>query len=221
MRIKTILALVLTLCLALLVACQSVGQGPISVASAPEDDTTSVPELGITFQGGYDVFARKYIDPTEDCFYGMEIVGVEATDKWVNDVYLKQSPKEMDALPALYQMIKYFSIPKEAMVELSDSYKAKGHDAMVMPRYVIEALYVDEKTMMKALVSPLALYHNGMVSTINELRHMTADEIRKTGIPPEELRRFAERIDPIIRENVGDKLYELEYKDFIVSLKMK
>lgn len=214
MRTKNVFALTVLLCLLLLVACQSTGQGPVSIAP-------SLPELGVTFQGGYDVFDRHYIDKVENLYYGMEIVGNEATEKWVNTVYLKQSPEEQDALPGLYQMIKYFSISREALAKLNNSLKADGHLEMVLPDDVIDALYTDEMTMMKALVSPLALYHNGMVSTINELRHMTADEIRKTGIPPEELRRFAERIDPIVRENVGDKLYELEYKDFIVSLKMK
>jgi hypothetical protein len=186
------------------------------------DKQTSVTQNGggISFEGGYDVFDRRYIDVVENLYYGMQIVGEEATEKWVNEVYLKQDAKGQTELPELYQMIKYFSIPREELIKVNNSFKNQKAESMVIPDDVINALYSeDEKSMKKALASPLALYYDGMIYTVNELRQMSSDEIKKIGITPAELEKYANNIDEFIRANVSDKLYDSNYKDTIMKLK--
>ena len=66
--------------------------------------------------GGSDpTFSRKYIDEVYNIYICDEIVGREASDKWVYEVFLKLSPEEQEALPNVYMMIVDLGISKEAL----------------------------------------------------------------------------------------------------------
>ena len=136
--------------------------------SVPEVPAEEVPEQPVNTEakGGSDYsFSRHYVDEVYDIHIVSEIVGREARDEWVNNVFLKLSPEEQNATPNLYLAIEALGVTKEALI--AQNKKDEYHP---LPDYIIEALYMEDKEdMKKALTSPLALYHNGVVYTFDML----------------------------------------------------
>jgi len=72
--------------------------------SVPEVPAEEVPEQPVNTEakGGSDYsFSRHYVDEVYDIQIVSEIVGREARDEWVNNVFLKLSPEEQNATPNL------------------------------------------------------------------------------------------------------------------------
>lgn len=138
------------------------------IPSVPEEAKEEVSEQPVNTEakGGSDYsFSRHYIDEVYDIQIVSEIVGREACDEWVNNVFLKLSPAEQDATPNLYLAIEALGVTKEALIAQNN--KDEYHP---LPNYIIEALYMEDKEDMKqALTSPLAIYHNGIVYTFDML----------------------------------------------------
>lgn len=184
--------------------------------SDSQSDNASMRLEGINLQGGYDVFDRRYIDVVENIYYGTKIVGEKASEQWKNDVYLKKSAEEQSELPSLYQMIRDLSIPKEDMIKLNLSLKDQGATAMVIPDHVIESLYVtDENNLKKSLVSPLALYSEGSIYTVNDLKKMSLGSDNVFPLESSDLKVFVDKIDELIRNNTSLAVYEAEYAETI------
>lgn len=136
--------------------------------------------------GGSCLLNREYNDETYNLAYLRRvrqddpvILSGDTLDNWIDDVFLKQSAAEQNALPTLYQAIRYFDIPKASLVALNDSRRAAGSD-MVLPNDLIDALYLSETEMKAALVHPLALYYNGQIYTWEALHAATASEAAPT-----------------------------------------
>ncbi|MBQ5755185.1 MAG: hypothetical protein IIV90_05905 [Oscillospiraceae bacterium] len=114
--------------------------------------------------GGDHSFDREYRDELYDVYIADCIVGREAGDAWANQVFLKKSPQEQDALPTLYQIIVDLNIPKEALEAKNEELGGE------LTREVIDALYLEDVEAMKqALTNPLALYYGGEIYTFDEL----------------------------------------------------
>jgi hypothetical protein len=172
--------------------------------------------------GGDDIFNRSYIDVVYNVWYATEIVGTDIIDEWKQEVYFKQDLDTISKLPTLYQAIRDLSIPKKDFLELNASFREKGIEWMMIPGYVLEALYLgDENAMKKILIHPLAFYYNGDVYTIDELRTMSAKEIKNTGIPKKDLEEFTDKIELIMLENVGESSYESSYKGSLDQIREK
>lgn len=154
--------------------------------------------------GGSDpTFSRKYIDEVYNIYICDEIVGREASDKWVNEVFLKLSPEEQEALPNVYMMIVAFDISKEALERKN---KELGGDEL--QQSTIDALYLEDvEEIKRALKNPLALYYDGEIYTFDELRAK-----RNEDIPSDVLSEYFDFIESVSEEN-GTLKYDLELID--------
>lgn len=143
----------------------------------PDDNPVTPPDNPVTPPiGGSDTtFSREFIDEVYNLVVCDEAVGREVGDKWVNEVFLKLSPEEQNALPNVYMMIADLNIPREALEEANERL---GGDEL--QESTIDALYCgDIEEMKKALMCPLALYHEGEIYTFDEVRAKRYDEIPK------------------------------------------
>lgn len=143
----------------------------------PDDNPVTPPDNPVTPPiGGSDTtFSREFIDEVYNLVVCDEAVGREVGDKWVNEVFLKLSPEEQNALPNVYMMIADLNIPREALEEANERL---GGDEL--QESTIDALYCgDIEEMKKALMCPLALYHEGDIYTFDEVRAKRYDEIPK------------------------------------------
>ncbi len=147
------------------------------------DDT---PSIG----GGDYTFVRRYVEEAENIYIAAQIVGQEARNDWVDNVYLTMTPEEQSELPELYRIIHDLNIPKEDFIEENEKYAE--YPGTYYSEEVIEALYLDDiDEMKKRLVNPTALYYDGEIYTF--------DGLCKT---------------PELADNIPDDILE-EYLDFI------
>ncbi len=151
--------------------------------------------------GGSDTsFSREYIDEVYNLVVCDEAVGREVGDKWVNEVFLKLSPEEMDAVPNVYMMIVDLNIPREALEEAN---RRLGGDEL--QQSTIDALYCgDVEEMKKALKNPLALYYDGNIYTFDKVRAK-----KYTEIPTNVLAEYFDFIESECDKN-GTLKYDLE-----------
>ncbi len=154
--------------------------------------------------GGSDpTFSRKYIDEVYNLYICDEIVGREVGDKWVNEVFLKLSPAEQEALPNVYMMIVDLGISKEALEKKN---RELGGDEL--QQSTIDALYLEDVSeIKKALKNPLALYYDGEIYTFDELRAN-----KYPHIPTDLLAEYFDGIERYCDEN-GTLKYDLELID--------
>ncbi len=146
------------------------------------DITDKSPSIG----GGDYTFVRRYVEEAENIYIAAQIVGQEARNVWVDNVYLTMTPEEQSELPALYRIIHDLNISKEDFIE-----ENKKSD-MNYSEEVIEALYLEDiDEMKKRLVNPTALYYDGEIYTF--------DGLCKT---------------PELADDIPDEILE-EYLDFI------
>ncbi len=150
------------------------------------DTTDKSPATG----GGDYTFMRRYVEEAENIYIAAQIVGQEARNDWVDNVYLKMPPEEQSELPELYRIIHDLNIPKEDFIEENKKYAE--YPGTYYSEEVIEALYLDDiDEMKKRLVNPTALYYDGEIYTF--------DGLCKT---------------PELADNIPDEILE-EYLDFI------
>ena len=183
----------------------------VEVSSAHEEDTTpiesqtsaSVDEAGETNEeisteipaiGGSDyTFLRKYIDEVYNIQLASEIVGKEARDEWVNNVFLKKSAEEQEAIPPIYQIIVDLEISKEDLIQ-----KNNENGGIYLSAETIDALYQEDiEEVKKALMSPLALYHEGEIYTFEELSRKTRMAV---DIPTETLDEYFDFIEKVCEQ---------------------
>ena len=74
---------------------------------------TEIPAVG----GGDYAFLRKYIDEVYNIHLASEVVGRDACQEWVDNVFLKKSVEEQVALPTIYQIIVDLEISKEDLIK--------------------------------------------------------------------------------------------------------
>lgn len=98
-----------------------------------------------------------------------EILPDGALNDWIENVFLKKSPEEQDALPVMYQAVHELGVTKERLKALNDVRKTLG-EYMILDDDYISSLYIEDEAEMKcALANPTALYYDGEIYTWNEL----------------------------------------------------
>lgn len=174
-------------------------------AASVEDDTSTIPQKEETQNeipriGGSDyAFSRKYIDKVYDIYLASQIVGQEAREEWVNNVFLAKSPSEQVEIPPLYQMIHDLNISKEDFIaKNAENIDTPG---MYFSDDIISALYLDDiEEMKKQLANPLALYYEGEIYTFDELSQ--SQNTRMTAnIPADVMSNYLGYIELVCEEN--------------------
>lgn len=171
----------------------------------PEPDPPEPPEE--PHVGGSDfTFSLKFINKVYNIYIIDQIVGQETCDEWVNNVYLKQTLEEMDALPDLYQAIVGLNISKEDFIKQNNEYI--DYPSMYFTEDIIDALYMDDVEEMKRLLrGPYTLYYNGEIYTfdaMSENPHITDD------IPADVLNEYLDFIESVCVEEKIIKYYQAE-----------
>ena len=118
------------------------------------------------------------------CGYGIIAVDdnvslkrIRIPEDWTENVFLKKSPEEQDALPVMYQAVHELGITKEQLAALNDARKTLG-EYMILDDDYINSLYIeDEAEMKRALANPTALYYNGEIYTWNELNSIPTPDV--------------------------------------------
>lgn len=183
---KRILAAMLALALiAAAVSCSGKSQDSGTVADTAEMSliNSALGEKGAT-EGDDSTFNRKYVDVSYDIAYlgkvydGEPEILPEGTLKdWTENVFLKKSPEEQDALPVMYQAVHELGVTKDQLTALNNSRRELG-EYMILDDDYINSLYIGDKAEMKrALAGPAALYYDGELYTWNELNAVPAPDI--------------------------------------------
>lgn len=160
-----------------------------------ETDTEIVNRIKSIDVSAYDKysFIRKYKDEAENLYIVSEIVGREAESEWVDNVYLKKSDKEMNALPAVYQAIVELDISEEDLRKKNDEYS--DYPDMYLSEEIISALYLKDVNEMKRLLThPWALYYDGEVYAFDE---MYKDPNIVAGVPADVMNEYLDFIETI------------------------
>lgn len=146
--------------------------------------------------GGDTTFMRRYVEKVDNIYIIGQIVGTEVHDDWVENVYLAQSPKEQDDLPAVYQAIHDLNIPKEDFI--AENEKLSDYSGMYFSEEVIDALYLEDISEMKRrLVNPYALYYDGEIYTFDE---MLQDPQSGADIPDDVLNEYLDYIESVCEQ---------------------
>ncbi len=162
-----------------------------TTAGEPTDITepTNNPDIG----GSDYTFAREFVDEVYNIHIVSEIVGNQALQEWVDNVYLKLPPEEMNALPDLYRALRAFNITKEQVIEQN------GDRYHPIPDYIIDALYLDDINEMKRLLTnPYALYHDGNIYTFDRL--LQAKDVENYSVPQNVLSDYLDFVEQICIE---------------------
>ena len=164
-------------------------------------DTTEGTETEISGEappiGGSDyTFSRKYVNEVYNIYLASQIVGKEARDEWVNNVFLMRTPDEQEDPPPLYQMIHDLNIPKEDFI--AENEKLSDYSGMYLSDEVIDALYLEDIPEMKRrLVNPYALFYGGDIYTFDE---MLQDPQSGADIPDEILNEYLDFIESVCEQ---------------------
>ncbi len=146
-----------------------------------------IPTLDSSAASGDHALDSKYKDSLSNILIIDHIVGAEACNDYVDNVFLKQTPEEMAALPTVYQAIKYFGISREDFQREN----LKNHSGTVFSDETVDALYCgDEAEMKRRLINGNALCYDGEIYTFEELEDKPA-----VHIPKKILRKFLAFID--------------------------
>ena len=171
----------------------NVSETAVSVEAAAESSEDTYAEAPAV--GGSDYsFLRKYIDEVYNIQVASEVVGKEERDEWVDNVFLKKSAEEQEAIPPIYQMIVDLEISKEDLIK-----KNNENDGIYLTAETIDALYLEDiEEVKKALMSPLALYHEGEIYVFEELSKNTSKAV---DIPTEILDEYFDYIETVCEQN--------------------
>ena len=187
---------------------------PISpqVAENPE---TSMPKgcanLEDIFQQPEHPYDEYYggDDPIRSYFITVVTGGNEVTSRAIGDQaqfeflneYHESHRQEKATVPALYEMIQYFDVPKEEFVKYNNEVIAltiKAGDSVnqfsenFFRDWMIDALYCeDEKEMIRRLIVPSAIYRNGELFNIYDILDLNDAELEALALTTEEWRKFA------------------------------
>ncbi len=143
--------------------------------------------------GADEFFSRRYVDETYNLAYlraprdYTPLVDDAKLNAWVEEVFLRMSPEEQDALPTLYLAVRDLGIAEADFLALNAYNRTRG-DTMVLDDDLIRALYLPEDEMKQALTHPLALWYAGEIYTWQELRDSPAE------IPTEVLEAYLRRV---------------------------
>ncbi len=158
-------------------------------AESSEDTYAEAPAVG----GSDYTFLRKYIDEVYNIHLASEVVGREACQEWVDNVLLKKSAEEQEAIPPIYQIIVDLEISKEDLIK-----KNNENDGIYLSTETIDALYLEDiEEVKKALMSPLALYHEGEIYVFEELSKNTSAGV---DIPTEILKEYFDYIQTVCEQ---------------------
>ena len=161
-----------------------------AAAESSEDTYAEAPAVG----GSDYTFLRKYIDEVYNIHLASEVVGRDACQEWVDNVFLKKSVEEQVALPTIYQIIVDLEISKEDLIK-----KNNDNDGIYLSAETIDALYLEDiEEVKKALMSPLALYQDGEIYTFDELSKKTRMAVN---IPTETLEEYFDYIETVCEQN--------------------
>lgn len=165
---------------------------------------------------GYNPSKSKFTEITYDIYTASDLIGRQAGEEWFYNVFLNQSVDDQNRTPILYQMVKYFGINKD---DLIDSYvKMYGWDA----KNIVEALYEpDENIMMLKVANPYALVFNGEIYTWFEIlaaaRNLLPEIYNEiVNIPKEVFTQYFKQIDPLYSTYIKHADLEL-VEEFIMS----
>ena len=184
---------------------------PSSTGHSNESETSSEPSFATSetephteespVGGGDYTFLRKYIDEVYNIQLASEVVGREACDEWVNNVFQKKSAEEQEGIPPIYQIIVELEIPKEELIK-----KNNELDGIYLSAATIEALYLEDiEEVKKALMSPFALYYEGEIYTYDEF----AESRVEADIPAETLDEYFDYIQEIcVQEGIIKYMWE-------------
>lgn len=173
--------------------------------SADNTDSNDNNDVSIPYEISLGYLNRKYIDDVYDTYLASLIVGNEAIDEWVNNVYLKKTPKEQEDTSPLYQIIHDLSISREDLTRVSKEHNNR------LSELVITALYVDDlEEMKRLLVSPMALYYDCEIYTYDEL---SKDKKAGEKIPPETIGDYLDFIELVCEYNGEIKYMQEEIND--------
>lgn len=183
---KRILSTMLAIALiAAAVSCSGKGQDSVTAADTAEMSLINsvLNEKGAT-EGDDSTFNRKYVDVSYDIAYlgkvydgEPEILPEGALKDWTENVFLKKSPEEQDALPVMYQAVHELGVTKDQLTALNNSRRELG-EYMILDDDYINSLYIeDEAEMKRALANPTALYYDGDIYTWNELNVVPAPDV--------------------------------------------
>lgn len=169
------------------------------IIETTQEDKTETPSE-IPMIGGSDyAFSRKYIDKVYNIYMAAEVVGEEAENEWVNNVFLLKTPEEQEELPPIYQMIRDLNITKEDFIAENNKYV--DYPDMYFSDDIISALYQEDVEEMKRLLaSPLALYYDGEVYTFDELSQ-SQNARMATNIPADVMSEYLGYIEMVCDEN--------------------
>jgi len=169
--------------------------------------------------GDYTPLSRKYVDDAYDILPIIKIINDEAkVQEWVDNVLYAQPEDDMLRVPSLYQAVSYFGITKEELYAYNASLlEISPENPMVIPEYVIEALYFsDETEMMKELTNSFALYYDGAVYSYDEIINSS---VRTVSIPNAVLSEYVSSIEPLMVEYYGQDVYAKEFQAAIDEVK--
>ena len=164
-------------------------------AAVGETDTEIVNRIKSIDTSAYDKysFVRKYDSKAENLYIISEIIGYDAESDWVDNVYLKKSNEEMEALPAIYQAIVELGISEEDFRNKNEEYS--DYPDMYFSEEMISALYSDDVNEMKRLlVDPWALYYDGEIYVFDK---MYADPNIVAGVPVDVMNEYLDYIETI------------------------
>lgn len=169
-----------------------------SIESTDNATTNNADEIPMIGGSDYE-FSRKYIDKVYNLYLPSEVVGKEARDEWVNNVFLAKTPDEQEELPPVYQMITDLNISREDFEKVNEKYIE--YPGMYFTEDIISALYQEDVNEMKRqLASPLALYHDGEVYTLDELSQ-TQNTRMAANIPADVMNEYLGYIERVCDEN--------------------
>ncbi|MFA5658642.1 MAG: hypothetical protein WC900_05100 [Oscillospiraceae bacterium] len=167
--------------------------------------------------GGYDELSRKYYEHGYDIYCCDVILGNEAVEEWVNNIFLKKSQKDMSSTPTLYQAVKELGISKEQLLKYNNDMEAQNAASQMIPDFLIDALYLEDvNEINKIFTGEYGFYSNGTVYSFNDLALMGIDGIKEKGFDKAELKSYFEKMQRIILEDYYLNSYEkfsLDYGD--------
>lgn len=164
--------------------------------------------------GGYSELNRHFIDPVYDIHYVIDLRGDMVYD-WADKIYKEMSREEVLSLPDLYRAIKEFDVTKEELISVKDP---------KLTLEIIDALYLEEEEMKKALASDLALVYDGDVYCYYDIMGLWGDEASKSTksslkkeIPESVKKEYAEKMKAYFIEMAGESYYNKIYKSQLES----
>ncbi len=151
--------------------------------------------------------AREYQDITYNIaylgklYYGeTPIISEEKLNDWVNNVFLKKTIDEQNALPTMVQAIRELGITREQLTALNEERKTLGDDMILTDEY-ISALFLDENEMKQKLMNPTAYMFDGVIYTWEKIVRMTSEELEAIGLDEKTLEEYVDRVIEYYTEN--------------------